>query len=462
MALGPWLVLALVLSAAADSIAPPGGADSAGGGAADAVAAADSAGAADSTGADSLAQEPASGPAPGEAPRDYLAEIRAAFGPDDRAYWGIKTALRVIEPLAGLFVSLLLLFSGLAAKFRDVAQSLGRSRWVQLLVVLTLYTLVLYALTFPIAWYDGFALEHQYRLSNQSFGSWIADQGKSLMVGLVFLGVAPILWLVYTAIARSPRRWWLWLGLGTLPLVVGVTLLQPLVVDPLFNRFAPLGDRRLEARILELAELAGIPGRNVYRVDKSAQTTKFNAYVNGFGVSQRIVLWDTTLEGMAEDEILFVTGHEIGHYALRHIWRGIAMTSAASLLLLWAVAGIAAWGVRRFGESWGFRNLSDPASLPLLAAAMGLVVTLAQPAVNGFSRSIEREADVYGLEITRDNDAAARAFMKIGAQNRSNPDPPAWARLTLYSHPTLSERVRLALGYRPWEEGRPNRFYRGS
>jgi Zn-dependent protease with chaperone function len=137
------------------------------------------------------------------------------------------------------------------------------------------------------------------------------------MVTFVFLGVVPIVALGYVAIRRSPRRWWLWMALATLPLSVGAVLIQPLVVDPLFNRFEPLRDPHLKARILELADRAGIPGRHVYQVDKSRQTKTFNAYVNGFGVSQRIVLWDTMLQGMEEDEILFVMAHEMGHQQAR-------------------------------------------------------------------------------------------------------------------------------------------------
>src|SRR6185295_4278655 len=155
---------------------------------------------------------------------------------------------------------------------------------------------------------------------------------------------------------------------------------------PMFNQFTPLKDRQLEARIVGLAERAGIPGRNVYQVDRSAQTLKYNAYVNGFGVSQRIVLWDTTLQGMNEDEILFVTGHEIGHYALRHIWKGIAFNWLGSLVLLWLTALLADRAVRRFGERWGFERLDDVASLPLLALLVSLLAFLAQPAVNGVSR----------------------------------------------------------------------------
>ena len=398
-----------------------------------------------------------------EAPplRDYLAEMRANFTPETRTYWGTRVALAFIQPLAAILVGLLVLFSGLAAKLRDIAVVLGRSRWVQLLVVLTLFTLVMVVLTFPLSWYGDYALEHQYGLSDQSLGSWLADQFKGALVGIVFLGVVPILWLAYRAIERSRGRWWLRLALGTLPVSIAAVLIQPLVVDPMFNKFTPLRDQHLKARIVDLAERAGIPGRKVYEVDKSQQTKTYNAYVNGFGVSQRIVLWDTMLKGMEEDEILYVMGHEMGHYTLGHIWKGIVVTAVASFAFFWVVALLARWAVARFGGQWGFHELHDPASLPLLMTLISLVAFLSQPLVNGYSRSIETQADVFGLEITRDNDAAARAFLKLASQNRSNPEPPTWIRLALYSHPTQAERLRLALSYRPWEEGKANRLYRG-
>ncbi len=395
------------------------------------------------------------------APRDYLAEMRANFTPENRAYSDLKLALRFLDPVYSILAGLLVLFSGLSARLRDIAHVMGRSRWVRLIVYLALYTLVLFVVTYPVTWYDGYVLEHRFGLSDQSFAAWLGDQGKGLMLGLFFVGVLPILWLIYTVIAKSPTRWWLWLGLGALPLIVASTLIEPLVIDPVFNKFTPLRDRHLEARIIDLAERAGIPGRNVYEVNKSAQTKKYNAYVNGFGVSQRIVLWDTTLQGMKEDEILFVMGHEMGHYRLGHIWQGIAFTWILSFALLWVAARITGWAVGRFGERWGFATLDDAASLPLLSLVLTLLVFVAEPATNGYSRRVETQADIFGLEVTRDNDAAARAFLKLGSQNKSNPEPSALVRWVLYSHPTLAERVNLALTYRPWEEGKPNRLYHG-
>jgi Zn-dependent protease with chaperone function len=390
--------------------------------------------------------------------RDYVAEMRAGFTPENRAYTRTKTMLRIVRPLASVGLALLFLFSGLAAVLRDIAHGLGHRRYPRLLVFVILYGLMIALFELPLSWFDTFALEHQYGLSNQSLAAWLGDEGKSLLVEIVTFGVVPILWLVYSAIARSPRRWWLWLATGAIPLVFAGTLLQPLVVDPLFNNFKPLENQQLEGRILALAERAGIPARRVYQVDKSAQTKKINAYVSGFGASQRIVLWDNTLNAMRDDEILFVMGHEIGHYRLGHIWKGIAFSCALGYLLLFLAQQLCTLALRRFGGRWGVRGMDDVASLPLLLAVIGMLAFAVQPLVNGYSRQVESEADVYGLEITRDNDAGARAFLALARENRSDPEPAPWVKFLLYSHPPGLERVRLALAYRPWERGEANRF----
>ena len=203
-----------------------------------------------------------------------------------------------------------------------------------------------------------------------------------------------------------------------------------------------------------------IPGRNVYQVDKSTQTRKINAYVNGFGASQRIVLWDTMLKAMKEDEILCVMGHEMGHYKLGHVWRGIVLISLLSVALFYLSFLIMHWSVRRFGRAWGFTELHDAASLPLLAVTLTIVSFVAQPLINAQTRANEREADLYALELTHMNDAAARAFIKLGAQNKSNPEPGTVLKIFQYTHPPLIERIRTAQEYRPWEHGKPNRFFK--
>ena len=402
-----------------------------------------------------LAENRAPGP-----PHDYAADVLTNFTPENRAYASRRAALGFVGPLYGVAVGLLLLFSGLAARMRDVAHALGHRRYVRLLVFFILYAVAGFALTFPLDWYQGFALEHQFGLSNQSFGAWLADSMKGQVVEIVFLGVIPLLSLAYGAIEKSPRWWWLWLSIGTLPVIVLSLLIGPIVIEPLFNKFTPLKNQQLKHEILDLAARADIPSRNVYQVDKSRQTSKFNAYVTGFGASQRIVLWDTTLEGMQDDEILFVMGHEMGHYKLGHDWKGALFASALSLAVFYLCFVWMRWSVVRWGGRWGFRDLHDVASLPLFAVVLSLISLVALPAFNAFSRGIEHEADGFGLEVTHLNDAAARAFIKLGSQNKSNPEPGMLLRVFEYSHPPLLERVRYAERYRPWERGEPARYFK--
>lgn len=394
------------------------------------------------------------------ATRDYLAELRDDFTAQDRAYVRLKTLMRILRPLTGILVCGLLLFSGAAAAMRDVAHGLGHRLYPRLLVFLVLFTAVAALIELPLEWYDGYVLEHRFGLSTQTFGAWLGDQGKTALVNVVVFGVIPILALVYVAFRRWPRRWWFALSIGSLPLLLAGTLLQPLVIDPLFNKFTPLRDRRLAADILALAGRAGIPARNVYEVDRSAQTRKLNAYVSGFGASQRIVIWDTTLDAMRDDEILFVTAHEMGHYRLGHVWKGVLFTAAFGVVLLFVAQRACDAALRRFGGRWGVRGMDDVASLPLLIGTVSLLAFLSQPVVNAYSRAIESQTDVYGLEMTRDNDAAARAFLTLARSNRSDPDPPPLVKWVLFSHPPAIERVRLALTYRPWSEGLPNRYAR--
>ncbi len=400
--------------------------------------------------------------APPPVRRDPLADAQAGFTDENRQYQGMRVWLRLLGPLYGVIVGLLLLFTGMSARFRDIAHALGDRRYVRVLVYFILYSLAVFVLCLPLAWYEEFALEHQYALSNQTFGSWLLDSVKGLVFSIVAVGVVPLLALAWGTIERSPRHYWRWLAIGTLPVALIATLLQPLVLDPIFNRFTPLADVSLKQDILALGARAGIPSRNVYQVDMSTKTNKLNAYVNGFGASQRIVLWDTTLKQMKREEILFVMGHEMGHYVLRHIWKGLAWIGAGAFLGWWLTARMTDLMLRWFGARWGVTQVSDLAAMPVLALALTLVALAAQPAMNAMSRQVEHESDIYGLEITRDNAAAAEAFLKLAEGNRSDPDPPAWVRILFYTHPPLGDRIRFAQSYHPWLDDKPNQLYRGA
>jgi STE24 endopeptidase len=391
--------------------------------------------------------------------RDYLAELRATFTPENRRYERVRQALAFADPVIAIIISLLLLFTGLAAAMRDLAVHVSRRHYVQMLVMVTLVMVAFYLLEFPLTLFRDFIWEHRFGLSTQNLAAWLADEGKGLALAWILYGGTGLIALGLWVVRRAGRRWWVWLGAGTLPLLLAGALLQPLVFEPAFNRFTPLRDQELRREILALAAKAGIPGRRVLQADRSRQTRTINAYVSGFGPSQRIVLWDTTLELLKRDEILVIMGHEMGHYRLAHIWKGVALFSALSFGIFFACDVIVRWMLRRWGRRWRVDAPHDPAALPVFAAALSVVLIVAQPIGFAYSRRIESEADTFALEVTHDNDAAARAFLALGRLNRSDPDPPAFVKLMLYTHPTLTERVRRAMTYRPWAEGKPNRLF---
>jgi Zn-dependent protease with chaperone function len=394
-------------------------------------------------------------------PRDHLAEARAAFTPENRAYQRIRVRLALFSPLLGILVSAGLLFTGDAQRLRDFALARGRNRWSRVLIYWSVYSLAVFVILLPLAWYGGYHVEKQFGFATQTLGGWFADLLKGLAFQVVAVGVVPVLALASFVVESSPRRWWIWLAACSLPLILAIVVLQPLVFDPLFNKFTPLKDTQLRDEILALGARAHVPAKNVYEVDMSTKTTKINAYVSGFGASQRIVLWDTTLEKLKKDEILFIMGHEMGHYVLAHIWKGVLLIAVGSFLALWCVARLSNAALRVFGPRWGITSLGDLAAIPLLFAVLSLVNWVGEPFANVFSRAFEHEADVYALEITRDNDAGARSFLELARGNRSNPEPAGWVKLLLYTHPPLGERIRFAEEYRPWERGEPNSVYRG-
>lgn len=365
--------------------------------------------------------------------------------------WAIGTAVELIVPA-------LLLFSGASARLRNLAYRIGR-RWLPSVVLYAvLFTLTYALLTLPLAYYGGYLRQHAYGLSTQSLDKWLSDWLKGVTVSGV--GLALVLWIPYVLLRQSPRRWWLYAGLATAPIAAFVLVVSPAWVDPLFNEFGPMQDQALEARILALAERAGIPGSRVYQVQKSVDTKTVNAYVTGIGSSKRIVLWDTMLAKLNPDEILFIMAHEMGHFVLHHtlaIIFGATLLVTGSLYLVHRVAGTL---IARFGGRFGFDRLSDVASFPLLLLLGTLVSLVTTPLVLAFSRHQEHEADRFALELTRNNHAAATTFVRLQQENLSVPRPGPVFKLWRGSHPSLGDRVDFANGYRPWDKGEPLRYGR--
>jgi Zn-dependent protease with chaperone function len=269
-----------------------------------------------------------------------------------------------------------------------------------------------------------------------------------------------VLWIPYLLLRKSPKRWWLWAGLATIPIATLTLVIAPVWVDPLFNEYGPMKDKALERRILVLAERAGIQESRVYQVNKSVDTKAVNAYVTGVGTTKRIVLWDTLLDKLEPKQVLFVTAHEIGHFVLQHTLAfilGAALLATASLYVVHRVSGKV---ISRYSRRFGFDRLTDIGSFPLLLLLGSLVSLILAPAVLAFNRYQEREADRFALEITRDNRAAATTFVRLQEENLTLPRPGRLYTLWRGSHPSLSDRVDFANRYRPWQKAEGLRYDR--
>jgi STE24 endopeptidase len=371
-------------------------------------------------------------------------------------YYRSGNLLWVADQVFGFALLVALLFTGLSARLRDVARRVGRNWFFTIAIYFILFTLVTAVVSLPLSYYEEFVRQHAYGLSNQTFGKWAGDTVKALLVSCV-VG-ALVLWVPYLLLRRSPRRWWFYTALAAIPFIIVANLVAPIWIAPLFNRFEPMRDKALEARILALADRAGIEGSRVFEVNKSVDTKTLNAYVAGIGATKRVVLWDTIIARMNDRELLFVMGHEMGHYVLGHVWQLVALNAVLLLVLFYVAYRTMGTAVRRWGRRWGFSELSDVASLPLLLLVMNAASLVMTPAVYAFTRHIEHEADRFGLEITQFNHSAGTAFVKLQEDALGNPWPGPLYKLWRQDHPPLGERIEFSNSYHPWRDGEPLRY----
>lgn len=359
--------------------------------------------------------------------------------------------LWVVNQLWGLLIPALFLFTGFSARLRTLAFRWGRWWYFGVAIYIVLFLVLNYLIDWPLAFYQSYIRDHAYGLSNQTFQKWLQDSLISLAVGCV-MAVA-FLWIPYLLLKKSPQRWWLYTALLAPPFLFFQMLISPVFIDPLFNDFGPMEDKALEAKILALAERSGIEGSRVYEVKKSVDTNAVNAYVTGFMNTKRIVLWDTLLAKLNEEEVLFVMGHEMGHYVLNHVTRFIVFISVVLFAALYLIHRLSQRLLARHARRFGFDSLSDIASLPLMILLLNLLSLVAAPLILGMSRYHEREADRFGIELTRSNRAAATAFVKLQEENLGVPRHNLLYTLWRSTHPAIGDRITFFNEYKPWETG---------
>jgi Zn-dependent protease with chaperone function len=389
-------------------------------------------------------------------PPDKLAKSKALYD--------LRGKLRIIDTVYGLLILLGLLYLGIAAKYRDIAEASGKNRFVQALIFVALFLVTTTALQLPLDAYQQ-SISRQYGLSVQGWGSWFGDVLKGMLVGYIFLTI--VAWLIATLIRVSPRRWWLYSWAVVFVLVVFIVAISPVVIDPLFNKFEPLdkSNPQLVDAIERVTQRGGltIPRDRMFLMKASEKVTTLNAYVTGFGPSKRVVVWDTTIKNATTPETLFVYGHEMGHYVLNHIVIGLAAAAVGLFIGFYLLYCITNWAFPRFQQRWRMHEPWDWAALVMLVLIFSIMSTLSSPIGNGFSRQLEHNADVYGLEVTHginanSQEAAAHAFQILGELSLSYPYPSKFVVFWYADHPPINERVPFAHNYDPWSKGEQPKY----
>jgi STE24 endopeptidase len=371
-----------------------------------------------------------------------------------------------VDAAYGVLVLLAVLWLRLGPRYRDFSERVSRRRLVQALLYVPLLFLTCGILGLPTDIWDQ-SLELQYGRSVQPWSSWLADWVTN---GIIFLVVATILCSIfYAVVKRSPRRWWFYFWLASLPVLGALFFLQPLVIEPLFFKFEPLQPRQpvLVAEIQKVMRHGGIeiPADRMFEMNASTKLTGLNAYVSGFGASKRVVVWDTTLEKATIPETLFVFGHEMGHYVLYHIPKELGIAAVLVLFVLFLGFVLVRRLLASKGAFWGIRGLEDWASLPALLLVSSVLGFFASPVINTVSRYFEHEADRYGMEVIHGivddpNRVATAYFQKSGAMNLADPNPSRFIEFWFFDHPTRPQRVRFASTYDPWSGPGQPRYVR--
>ena len=389
-------------------------------------------------------------------PPDKLAKAQALYT--------VVVRLIIVDTVFGFALLLAFVIGRIGPRFRNISERVTTGTWRQGFIAAPLVFLLYLVLQLPLEIY-GHHLSLAYGLSIEHWGPWFMDWAKSL--GLLLCTGTFVVSIAYWLTRRSPKYWWFSLWLFCIPCIVFVVFIAPVLIEPMFYHFDPLQPRQpqLVTEIEKVTQHGGltIPRDRMFEMRASEKVTTLNAYVSGLGASKRVVVWDNTIKDMTIPQTLYVFGHEMGHYVLDHIWKGIAFTVVLLFFGLYLGAHVANWAVRCYGERLGIRSLSDWASLPLLILIFSLFSFFMGPIGSAYSRHLEHQADQFGLEVihgivANPNQTAAQSFQALGENSLDYPYPSRFLIFWTYDHPSIPDRLQFVLDYKPWENDKGPEF----
>jgi len=374
----------------------------------------------------------------------YLAEMPSTARARSDAYFEGGYWMILWDFLYGVAVVLLLLNLRWSAKMRDLAERITRFKPFQTGIYWAEYLVVTTILFFPLSVYEEYFREHKYGLATQTFGPWIVDQLKNAGVNLVLGAILTV--LLFGIVRRLRNSWWIGGSVVTVLFLIFASLITPVYLMPIFNKVTRLDDPKVTQPILSMARANGIPVHDVYEIDASKQTTRMSANVSGFGHTMRITLNDNLLRRGSTEEIQAVMGHEMGHYVLHHIHVSmlfnLVIITGGFAFLRWSLD----WSLARWGEKWQIRDIGDTAVLPLVVLLASIFFFVLTPVQNTFTRTQEHEADMYGLNASRQPDGFAQAAIHLGEYRKMSPGSvEEWI---FFDHPSGRTRIYDAMRWK--------------
>ena len=369
-------------------------------------------------------------------PADQRARSDAYF---EGGYWLILWDFLVLAVVLWLLLDL-----RWSAKMRNLAARINLFRPLQTLLYWVQFMVVVSVLMFPLQLYEGYFREHKYGLLNQNFGQWMRDYlvgfGVSLVLGAILL--VPF----FALVRRLGKNWWIWGAVLMIVFTAFLALISPVYIAPLFNHYKKLEDATVRDPILGMARANGIPAKDVYEFDASRQSKRVSANVSGFANTMRISLNDNLLDRSTLPEIEATMGHEMGHYVLNHAYKGLVMFGVLIVIAFAFVNWGTNFALARWGTAWDIRGIGDLAVLPLAVFLFSLFFFLVTPVSNTITRTMESEADMYGLNAARQPDAEANVDMLLGEYRKLDPEP--LEEFIFYDHPSGRTRITAAMRWK--------------
>ncbi|MFY9647300.1 MAG: M48 family metallopeptidase [Terriglobales bacterium] len=358
---------------------------------------------------------------------------------ESRRYNRVKRWIGLADFAIGFALLVVLLATGWTGILRDLAERGAAQNYsVAVFLYVLMLMLISKAIGTPLEYY-GFRLEHRYHLSNQRMRSWLWDECKGFLIGLVMAAI--VVELLYLVMRHSPEHWWLIAWAVFLGLMVLLAQIAPVVLFPIFYKFEPLENEELKRRLIVLSERAGTHVRGVYKWHLSEKSKKANAALTGLGATRRIILADTLLDNYSDDEIEAVLAHELGHHVHRHILKSIFVQAGITLFGFWLANEVLSYFVERRHM---FETKSDFADLPLLILVSTALSFVLMPALNAYSRFNERQADRYCFRSVASVEPFISSMNKLAEQNLAEKAPSRWVEWLLHSHPAITKRVAAA------------------